>query len=230
MKIKHISLDFWNTLGIPNKDYSDRRMQILSDYSVSHTVMSGSHTHAPEYCHKAYKEVKKRIDDMTAYGQYSSLDECFTMLCDWLEMDNPPHHLVTEMKAKLWRAFFDNPPKISLNTIEVMEKLKRKGITFSIGSNTNFIPGIVLRNAVLDKLDLFDYMVFSDEVGVSKPVNKFFQIINKKCWDSFGHCGDSIVHIGDSEVFDLLPAKQFGINAELVSDPFALPELLEQYL
>lgn len=230
MKIRHISLDFWNTLGIPNKDYSDRRMQILSDYSVTELSDSGTHTHTPEYCHKAYKEVKKRIDDMTAYGQYSSLDECFTMLCDWLEMDNPPHHLVTEMKAKLWRAFFDNPPKISLNTIEVMEKLKRKGITFSIGSNTNFIPGIVLRNAVLDKLDLFDYMIFSDEVGVSKPVNKFFQIINKKCWDSFGHCGDSIVHIGDSEVFDLIPAKQFGIKAQLVSDPFALPELLEQYL
>lgn len=228
--IRHISLDFWNTLAVASKDYAKRRAQILSDYSAY--IYDGMpNKHSTGYCHDAYKAVKENIDGDVRVGKFITVDEAFRQLCEWLEIDDIKYHIFTELKAKLWDAFYSNSPFVSQDIIDRLWKLKQKGITLSIGSNTNFIPGQVIRETVLNRFGpLFDFTIFSDEVGVAKPTTKFFQIINKKVWDMFGVAGSSIVHIGDSNVFDYNPAKAFGIEAELISEPSDLPAILDKYL
>lgn len=230
--VKHISLDFWNTLGTANPEYSEERRFILSDFTsmIRETLDSdGSFDgHSVRYCAQAYKEVKKMIDADVLLGKRYSIDKCFDTLIDWLEV-HPLHHELTKLKADLWEAFYKHPPTILHETIEQLQRLKVKGYTLSIGSNTNFIPGKVIREAVLDRLDLFDFFIFSDEIGVAKPNTEFFLRVNKATFKLRAIVGQSVLHIGDSKDFDYKPAKAFGLQAAHIDSPKDLPSILEKY-
>ncbi len=228
-QISHVSLDFWGTVAIANPDYAKRRKEILSKYSKTILSSGEPHVHTPDYCHTAYTTVKKLIDNNTRRGTHYSTDECFTILADWLEMDNPFHYIMTLMKGELWEAFHENPPTILPEIVEQLKRLKDKNITISIGSNTNFIPGHVIRDAVLDKLNVFDFFVFSDELGYSKPNSDFFSIIYHKAYSMDGRYDvlkQNVVHIGDSLDFDHRGASEYGFNALHIQNPSELPSNL----
>jgi putative hydrolase of the HAD superfamily len=112
-----------------------------------------------------------------------------------------------------------NIPEIIWKDIDqLLKKIKEKGKTASILSNTAFIHGDSLRK-ILRQLDLeqyFSFMIFSDEIGMSKPNIKIFEYLYKKTQELRSLHQSQIIHIGDNRVADQKGALTYGINAVLV--------------
>jgi HAD superfamily hydrolase (TIGR01549 family) len=80
-------------------------------------------------------------------------------------------------------------------------------------SDTVFSPGRALRTMLADEglLDLFEVLIFSDEVGRSKPEPEPFTI----ACDRFGIEPRELVHIGDREDKDVAGSHAIGARAIL---------------
>lgn len=219
-QVKHISFDFWNTLAIANPCYARCRSITLGAWAVR----------TEEFVNTAYKKVKARIDDDTLQGDEYTVDDCFHTLVPELNRGGHYYYEVEELKVKLWKDFHWNPPTILPEILTELYRLKALGYTMSIGSNTNFIPGQVIKESVLLKLGIFDYYVFSDEIGVSKPSRDFFYNIRYNgCDPHMDIARDEIIHIGDSSEFDYHPAIRFGFQAQEIDSPHDLPRVLKTF-
>ena len=126
-----------------------------------------------------------------------------------------PGKLYTQMEQLV----FENMPLLySTETIDVLAALKTEnGNTLSILSNTAFIKGATLR-AVLKHLQLdhfFDFQLYSDELNISKPNVKIFEMMfNKICSirkdPILTH---QVIHVGDNVVADIAAANSFGMGS-----------------
>jgi putative hydrolase of the HAD superfamily len=119
--------------------------------------------------------------------------------------------------------FYYLPVVYSPVTIEVLQHLKQRGdCSLGILSNTGFIKGQTLRK-VLVKLglaDFFNFQIYSDEEGMSKPNPKLFNLIVQKVKD----CNKpkqisltDIIHIGDNPAADIAGANDAGLNSLLIN-------------
>jgi putative hydrolase of the HAD superfamily len=112
-----------------------------------------------------------------------------------------------------------SPVLYSDDTTEVLSQLKQTGCTMSILSNTGFIKGAILRK-VLQKLDIgqyFDFQLYSDEEGMSKPNKAFFELMLARISAITSVSLDEIIHIGDNPKADIWGAEAVGINSLLVN-------------
>lgn len=128
--------------------------------------------------------------------------------------------LYNEMEQLLFKYL---PVVYCNNTARVLEKIKQaEGVTVSLLSNTAFIKGRSLRQ-VLKRIGLdafFDFQLYSDEEGISKPDKRLFEKmlreINIKRGGDILHAKET-VHIGDNMVADINGAKAAGINSILIN-------------
>ncbi len=125
--------------------------------------------------------------------------------------------------AQMEQLVFENMPLIyCADTKDVLTEIKGKnGNTMSILSNTAFIKGATLRT-VLKHLQIdhfFDFQLYSDEWGISKPNHHFFKImfdqISSLRRDNIAP--GEVVHIGDNPVADIAAANAFGMNSFLIN-------------
>ena len=115
------------------------------------------------------------------------------------------------------------PVAYSDQTVEVLHHIKNKlGCSINLLSNTGFIKGKSLRK-VLQELGMakyFDFQIYSDEVGYSKPNPEIFscliQTIREK--QLFGDFSlNEIIHIGDNPLADIEGANKFGLSSRLIN-------------
>ena len=108
------------------------------------------------------------------------------------------------------------------DTKEVLEKVKeQQGTTLNILSNTGFIKGRTLRR-ILGMIELshyFDFQLYSDELGMSKPNKYIFQELLKNISEirKMQVNPVSVIHIGDNPVADIEGAKAMGIESLLIN-------------
>ena len=227
-KIKHVSLDAWNTILIPNTQYAIRRSYILAEaFSCS-----------PEFAAKAYTAVKRRLDKHAEEaGEGYTTEYVYNELLAAF-----PRHLnvdIEELRVlRIEDEFLNTPPSILEETKTAIQSLKNRGITVSISSNTNFISGRILGRFLQEQVGNFDFMLFSDTMQMShsaksgwfipaKPSPAFFSAVAKYC--SVLHpeiSAENILHIGDNEICDYNGAKNFGFQAKLLTSVNDLPEML----
>ncbi len=127
-----------------------------------------------------------------------------------------------ELYGEMELLFFKYLPVVySPETLTVLSRLQEKGdTTFSLLSNTAFIKGSTLRKALrtMDLERFFDFQLYSDETGLSKPNKKLFQLmLNEIVAARPGIHASDIIHIGDNEKADIEGAKTVGINSLLVN-------------
>ena len=114
------------------------------------------------------------------------------------------------------------PEVYSPDTVRVLRHLKQtEGATLSILSNTGFIKGRTLRK-ILERMELgvyFDFQLYSDETGLSKPEEKLFRLMLDRVADTRKASVDPkrVIHIGDNPVADILGAGAVGIDSLLVN-------------
>ena len=104
------------------------------------------------------------------------------------------YHNCQQIMDKYPPVLYDN------NTMTTLLKLKDSGAEMSILSNTGFTKGEAMKRHLtrLGIAHLFDFMIFSDEVGLSKPNDILFKmVIMKSSSDK-----REILHVGDNSLAD----------------------------
>lgn len=108
-------------------------------------------------------------------------------------------------------------------TVKILNRIKEHpDSTISLLSNTAFIKGSTLRR-VLQELELapfFDFQLYSDETGMSKPNEKVFRLMLENITavrKDEATALNSIIHIGDNVRADINGANVVGIRTLLIN-------------
>lgn len=220
--IKHISLDFWNTVAVPNKEYAKARTVAIRDLFCSNSGMA----------QQKYSGTKKFFDTMAELAGFGT-----TSINCWKALNaqfKTPVENITSLMAECIELFKQYPPTIPTELPGLLVKLRSRGVELNILSNTNFIPGVVLKEHVLLPAfgeETFGFALFSDEWSVSKPSPTFYQeVVWRATFINPDIKPEQILHIGDHEITDVKGATAAGLQAELVTDPADLVCLLKELL
>ncbi len=92
------------------------------------------------------------------------------------------------------------------DTVPVIKEL-RKRYKVGIISNGNTYP----EKIGLER-ELFDFMIYAETVGVSKPDHEIFHIAMERA----GVSPQEMIHVGDSIEDDIIPATELGIKSVLI--------------
>lgn len=232
--IKHISLDAWNTLLIPNEVYAKARAQMLARAFFCSEAMARD----------IYTSVKREADSR-AEEQGDAYDTQW--LYERLVSLFPPGHDITAdaLRVSYIEYLFNlYPPTILQTSIEEIRRLHDLGITFSISSNTNFISGKLLAPLIRKAIPEMSFMLFSDLMSMTsrpgmigssikpaKPHPVFFDKVfhfAKLATRNPELKRDQILHIGDNRVCDFIGATNSGFASRLIDGVHELPGALKE--
>lgn len=214
-----ISFDLWDTVLVDDSDEPERRRRSLLDKPTARRVLIRSallpHCRHPavaidEACdttdaafRQAWREqhrtwtVTERIDTIIAALEVALPLQKKAALVDSLE-----------------RMEVDIPPVLAPEIREALTELDRR-YKLVVISDAIFSPGWALRS-ILDAhglLSLFTGFVFSDELGVSKPDPRCFEVAAQAA----GVAPERLIHIGDREHNDVDGAHCVGARAILTT-------------
>ena len=217
---KHYSFDLWMTLIRSNPVFKGERASFF---------------------HRNYNPRKKSLEEVTAIfrqvdvmcnainertGGNIDAEEMYGMVLS--AMTDYEAHLpdfdLHEIYAEVEVLLLNNLPMLFCSsTKRVLDQLAQTGKSkISLLSNTAFIKGSTLRK-VMDQLQLafyFDFQIYSDELGLSKPnpalFGHFRQTVSEH-WKDNDPDLQEIIHIGDNYRADVLGAKTLGIEGLLIN-------------
>ncbi len=218
--IKHYSFDLWLTIIKSNPIFKEER----ASYFYKNFNRKNKSVDEVKAIFRYNDDMCNAINEVT--GQNISAQEMYLMVLYQLnesldimeEFDMA--HLNTEMDLLFFRY---SPLVYSQATIDTLYQLASKNnITLNILSNTAFIKGELLRELLnnLDVAKYFDFQIYSDEIGMSKPnINLYYHLIeNIQTMRNKDNIQLSeILHIGDNYKADYLGAKAAGLNALLIN-------------
>jgi putative hydrolase of the HAD superfamily len=212
--IKHFSFDLWFTLIKSNPAFKKERALFF---------------------HRNFNSLKKSIEEVEAIirqvdimcnsinektGGNIDSEEMYLMVI--YQMNNS--HAIFEsinmhsLYEEIDQLFFRYSPVVfDAHTISSLDRLKQDtNRTFNVLSNTAFIKGSSLR-VLLDHLELskyFNFQVYSDEAGISKPHSGIYNILLENIYATRKDISSNeILHVGDNPIADIHGAKSAGINA-----------------
>ncbi len=212
---KHYSFDLWLTLIKSNPSFKKERANYfyknLNTKKKSLEQVIAIFRHIDVMCNAINEKTGKNIDADEMYLMVISTINEFEISFSDIDLNL----LQTEMEV----LFFNYIPTFySSDTFSSLDQLKqRSGSSFNISSNTGFISGRTLRK-LLQSLGLdpfFEFQLYSDEVGVSKPHSNFFEMIvdnTKKISGNRDISLNEIIHVGDNPVADIKGACSAGLK------------------
>ncbi|QHS57554.1 HAD family hydrolase [Mucilaginibacter sp. 14171R-50] len=217
---QHYSFDLWLTLIKSNPQFKIQRAhffhQNFNNTGKSVDDIALIFRQVDLMCNAVNEKTGKNIDADEMYLMVISLINGNRLNID--DIDYAQLHLQME------ELLFTYPPQpYSDVTIEALQHLKQKsGATFSLLSNTGYITGKTLRKVLaLYGLDnYFDFQLYSDEAGMSKPNHDFFKLMLNNidiCNAGKNIPLTNIIHIGDNAKNDVKPAQEIGISSMLVN-------------
>jgi putative hydrolase of the HAD superfamily len=216
---KHYSFDLWLTLIKSNPAFKKERAK----YFYTHFNSSKK---SIEEVSATFRNVDLMVNGINEKsGLNIDAEEMYLMVISIINdyrtdfSDVDVNHLYETMEALL----FEHMPLIYCSeSLNVLQQLKHSGnSTTSLLSNTGFIKGMTLRK-VLKYLKLdqaLDFQLYSDEVRMSKPNPKFFQLMLDTI-DQRKHGAiepHEIIHVGDNPVADCMGANSLGIKSLLIN-------------
>lgn len=204
------SFDLWNTLFIPNPNYKQKTIKYLAD-------LSGQNF---DETFQLYKAVKAEQDILAEeHGLGFPTEMTWRKVFFILGLDYNENVL-----NDVYSIFLENRPTVPTDTLSKLVALQKRHDT-NIASNTVVIPGKILRKVLADAgLDNFNFQLYSDEIGVSKPNIEFFNQITELTKKE-----KYVLHIGDSEKTDGAGARQAGFRFIKTTDPYETASILEMF-
>lgn len=204
MAIKTISFDFWGTLADSNPNYVTQRNLFLSKISNKNL----------DFITTYLKDLKKDYDSIIENtGVSFDTHNIYKKICINLDIGVYKAH---EIQTAFHEIFIDNLPILKQDTIKVLNDLKENKYELILSSNTLFINSEIMIMAlkILNIYHLFDSLIYSDQISVSKPHYKFY----KHVLEESKNFSSEIIHIGDNISTDLTGAKNFGFKTYYISD------------
>lgn len=228
--IKHYSFDLWLTLIKSDPSFKKERAHYFYEKfnfsSISLAEVNAVFRKVDIMCNLVNEKTGKNIDADEMYLMVISMmnPESF----DWSAVDMD--ELYQDMEAMVFTYL---PQLYCEHTPQVLDHLKQKGYSLNILSNTGFIKGSTLRK-VLGKLNIasyFDFQLYSDETGYSKPNRAFFEMMFEKAQKVYNRSDlqmEEMMHIGDNPRADIEGAGLFGIKSMLInSNQISITQLLQ---
>ena len=217
---KHYSFDLWLTLIKSNPSFKkERALLFYKEFNFKKKTIE-----EVEIVFRNIDLMCNAINEKT--GKNVDAEEMYLMvICTLNNYDIDFSSVVlVDLYNQIERILFNYLPTVySIDTIETLEKIKQKpDITFNILSNTAFIKGSSLKTILvhIGLSSYFDFQIYSDEVGVSKPNKLIFErMIN----DAINLKKDSnlsvkdFIHIGDNINADIEGAKKVEIDTLLIN-------------
>lgn len=207
IKTRIYSFDLWNTLIKPNPEFGIARAKFIQKEWFNNT---------PE--EEIVKEFRKasilfnKINEIT--GMHTDAKIMIGYVLHKLdgELKDISSETIEEISCKQNELFLKHPPLIyDENTLSTIKKIKRNAY-IGIISNTGFIGGHTLRDVLIKlKFPEFRFMIFSDEVKISKPNPEIFKKalgVISWAYDIYqcyrhNYPDPFICHIGDNEIADI---------------------------
>lgn len=217
--IKHYSFDLWLTLIRSNPQFKETRARFF------HDNLNFKNKPLDEVV-RVFRQVDlmcNHINEKT--GKNIDADEMYLMVISMLNdsadvvFDIDTQKLYDEMEHLM----FNYMPVIYCEqTVEVLMHLKQNtSCTTNILSNTGFIKGSTLRKALaqIGLAQYFDFQLYSDEAGMSKPNPAFFNLMLAGVQQLYPQpvALTGIMHIGDNPIADVTGANAVGINSLLIN-------------
>lgn len=217
---QHYSFDLWLTLIKSNPYFKIERTKIF------HRDFNPGGKSIDEVA-RAFRQVDlmcNAVNERT--GKNIDADEMYLMVISMINDNQYPladvnaDKLYADMETLL---FYYLPVLYSPVTIDTLQHLKQKGdCSLSILSNTGFIKGETLRKVMvkLGLADFFNFQIYSDEEGMSKPNPELFNLMVQKvkdCNKPKQITSSGIIHIGDNPAADIAGANDAGLNSLLIN-------------
>lgn len=204
-----ISFDFWNTLATASEDYIIERDCYFDKIGL------------PVDAKEHYTKLKSSLDFDAEQNGITTLP-----LIAARRLIEP--YSIFKNSYEVYQDFqqmaLDNPPTIVPK--ELLEELA-KDATLFICSNTNFISGAVIRHWLRDYP--FTKMLFSDELGISKPNPDIFNgIVYESRKILPGIATNRIIHIGDRPCDK--ECTQVGMASKIVKSPKATKSWIKKMI
>ncbi len=205
-----ISFDFWNTLFADGDEplRREKRKQLLLKT-------------AQKYRPAVYEEIDRAFAVATDFfitewrnrHRTPTTIERLELIFTVLEIEISPSD-INELAEKFGAMVFEIRPGSIEGVAQVLEKLS---VSYPLGiiSDTGYVNGKFLRGFLEQEgcLQYFRSLIFSDEVGVSKPQLQVFE----QTAETLGVPIGQLVHIGDLEPTDITGANQAGAVSVLFS-------------
>lgn len=227
---KHYSFDLWLTIIKSNPNFKKERALFF------HKNFNSKKKNIEEV-EKIFRQVDiicNSINEKT--GKNIDADEMYLMV---IYLINDSSDLFSDINLEWLYQEMENlvfnflPIIYSDETRDIIERIKQtQKSTIGILSNTAFIKGQTLRK-VLEKLQIaqyFDFQLYSDEVGLSKPNPSFFDIMIQTTIAKHTETSiklNEIIHIGDNPKADIEGGLIAGINVlQINSNNYTILNLL----
>lgn len=230
-RYKHYSFDLWMTLIKSNPGFKLQRTK----YFFDHFNRKDKTLEETGIIFRQVDVMCNAINEKT--GNNIQAEEMYLMVISVMnDYIFPLQDIdIQELYNDMEELVFDNLPVIySDETTDVLRRVKeRDNPGFSLLSNTGFIKGSTLRK-VLKQLEIdsyFDFQLYSDETGMSKPNENFFQLMVKTIQEArIEKIMDlkEIIHVGDNVKADVGGAEKAGISSLLIhSNHLIISNLLQ---
>jgi len=213
---KHYSFDLWLTLIKSHPSFKQERNRFFFDNF--------------NYKNKSLEEITKifrQVDLMCnaineKTGNNLEAEEMYLMVISAMNDHAVSFHDIdlTKLYDEMEQLVFKHLPVIYCdNTAAALGRLREANNTISVLSNTAFIKGRTLRE-VLKRLEihhLFDFQLYSDEVGMSKPNQELFQLMIRTVTSGRNIHLKEIIHVGDNIKADIEGGSIAGISTFLIN-------------
>lgn len=225
MKYKHYSFDLWLTLIKSDPKFKQERDKYF-------------YIHFNRGVQFSQEEVSAIIRDVDitcnavneiAGGSISPL-EMYAMILR--KLNYPTENLKeTDLFAiyhKIEALFLKYPPQpYCKDTFPTLLKLREKGATLSLLSNTGFITGDTIDKMFdqhfpihvpgMSVKHIFSFRLYSDRFQCSKPSRRFFNLMTEVCERNHAVSEKHILHVGDNPIADGEGAKRAGLAHYIIN-------------
>jgi len=214
-KIKHYSFDLWLTLIKSNPNFKKERCKFF--YKNYNSLKKS--LEEVENIFRVIDLKCNKINEIT--GKNIDSEEMYLMVMYYLnnDLNSFPSINANEINLEMEKLVSSYPPIIyNESTIKVLDSIKQNhNITLNILSNTGFIKGKTIKT-ILDSLNMskyFNFQIYSDEVGFSKPSKEIFNELLSGIYNLRGESikKNEIMHVGDNYLADVCGACSVGINS-----------------
>jgi putative hydrolase of the HAD superfamily len=216
---KHYSFDLWLTLIKSHPSFKKERNRFFFD----NFNQKGKSLEEVTQIFRQVDLMCNAINERT--GNNLEAEEMYLMVISAMNDHVVSFHDIdlTKLYDEMEQLVFKHLPVIYCNnTSAALSRLKEENNTVSLLSNTAFIKGRTLRE-VLKRLEihhLFDFQLYSDEVGMSKPNQELFQLMIRTVASSRNEQDinlKEIIHIGDNIKADIEGGSIAGISTLLIN-------------
>ena len=209
-RINQISFDVWLTLLKSNPEFKLRKVELLKE------------KYNPEGLSFAeINDIMRNVDvQSTRVAEITerNFDPKSMIAMILIRMNNSKvvKPVIDKIHDEFQQLYLENLPFLyDENTKPVLEELNDLGLSLNVASNTGFIVGESVREALtqLGIYKYFDFGIFSDECGFAKPSSNFFS----KVQSTGEYYTENILHVGDNEYADGFGAESFGIRSMIIN-------------